>query len=172
MLTEVDLTLSDVSGDQDSDHYPWPFAIVPVFLNGHGPFPFGVEIGRGRTMLTEAVVRAIGIDPVAIPEKLTLKGQACSLDFPLLKLRSLAIGAAELREFDAMVWTSPKITWEPVQERMQGKAQPIVTVHSSSKEETAAVGPEYRGILGFDFLKSFKVTFDFQEKKLRIEYRR
>jgi hypothetical protein len=134
MLIEVDLTLSDVSGDQDPDQYPWPFAIVPVLLNDRGPFPFGVEIGRGRTMLTEAVVRAIGIDPVAITEKLTLKGQGCSLDFPLLKLRSLAIGAAELREFNAMVWTSPKITLEPEQEHLQGKAQPIVSVQSSAKK--------------------------------------
>lgn len=95
MLAEVDLTLQDVSGDQDE--FPWPFAIVPVLLNGHGPFPFGVEIGRGRTMLTEEVVRTIGIDPEAIPDKLTLKGEGCSLGFPLLKLASLAVGFAELK---------------------------------------------------------------------------
>jgi hypothetical protein len=169
MLAEVDLTLSDTSGDENSDGYPWPFAIVPVLLNGHGPFSFGVEIGRGRTLLSEDVVRAIGVDPVMIPKKITLKGQECSLDFSLLKLRSLAIGAAELREFDAMVWALPKAMREPEQECPQDISAPIVSVRPSHQEETAAVGPVWKGILGFDFLKFFKVTFDFPEKKLRIE---
>jgi hypothetical protein len=168
MLVEVELTLSDVSGGEDSDQYPWHSAVVPVHLNGRGPFPFGVEIARGRTMLWEPVVRAIGVDPVAIPEKLTLKGRGCNLDFPLLKLRSLAIGAAELREFDAMVWASPKINWEHQQERAQDTAAPMTSVQWPSQEKTAPVGPEW-GILGFDFLKFFKVTFDFPGKKLRIE---
>jgi len=154
MLAEVDLTLQNVSGDEDE--FPWPFAIVPVLLNGHGPFAFGVEIGRGRTMLTEAAVRAIGIDPAAIPEKLTLGGQGRSLDFPLIRLKSLAIGAAELREFHAMVW-GLGITWE------RGRSRSV------SQKEAAALQPEWMGIVGFDFLKSFNVTFDFPRKKLRLE---
>ena len=168
MLAEVDLTLQDVSGDQDD--FPWPFAIVPVLLNGHGPFPFAVEIGRGRTMLTEEVVRTIGIEPAAIPGKLTLKGEGCSLDFPLLKLTSLAIGSAALTEFDAMVWANPKITWEPEQQRKQEVAGPVVSVRSSSGAETTThSGPQWMGIVGFDFLKFFNVTFDFPRKKLRLK---
>jgi len=171
MLAEVDLTLSDISDDGDSDECPWPSAIVPVHLNGHGPFPFAVELQRGRTMLTEAVVRAIGVDPVVIPEKLTLKGQGCSLDFPLLKLKSLAIGAAEQKGFDAMVWLFPEIAWEPERPLREVKG-PIGNIRSSSQEEWAAKAakePNWKGILGFDFLKHFKVTFNFPEKKLRLE---
>ena len=110
-------------------------------------FPFGVEIGGGRTMLTETVVRAIGVGLVAIPGMLTLKGRGCSLDFPLLRLRSIAVGMAELREFDAMVWASPKVTSEPERDRPREIASPIESVPTSRQEETADLGPEWRGIL-------------------------
>jgi hypothetical protein len=167
MLAEVDLTLRDVAGDQDD--FPWPFAVVPVLLNGHGPFPFGVEIGRGRTMLTEEVVRTIGIDPAEIPDKLTLKGEGCSLDFPLLKLTSLAIGSAVLSEFDAMVWANPKINREPEQQRKKEVPEPVASVRCVSEAETTRSGPLWMGIVGFDFLKFFNVTFDFPRKKLRLK---
>jgi hypothetical protein len=167
MLAEVDLTLQDVSGGQDE--FAWPFAITPVFLEGHGPFPFGIEIGRGRTMLTEKVVRAIGIDPATIQEKITLKGQSCTLDFPLLRLKSLAIGSAEIRDFDVMVWGIPSITWETQRQEKTRIEAPIENVRPFDEEDITIHPQQWVGIIGFDFLKSFSLTFDFPGRKLRLQ---
>jgi hypothetical protein len=156
---EVSLGIADLSGQGDSEGEVWPFLTVPVFLNSKGPFSFGLEIPRGMSMVSEHVVRSLGIEPLALSE-LSLVGDA---KFPMLRLDSFSIGSAALRNFSVMVW--PGFGGSLSRDATQNVQRDTT---SKPENNSGLASQDWNGVVGFDFLRHFRVTLDFSAKKLSL----
>lgn len=115
--------------------------VVPVHLNGQGPFDFVLDTGATLTCVDQEVARRLGL-----PEARGMRGVGAGAggagQMRLVTLDSLRVGAARAEE---------------------------LTACALDLEHTARVGLEIDGLLGLNFLRSFRVTLDFEREVLHLE---
>lgn len=115
--------------------------VVPVHINGQGPFDFVLDTGATLTCVNEPLVADLNL-----PERSGRSGIASGLagsgQVQLVKIDSLRIG-----EVQAMDLTACAISLESLQQ----------------------ADLEVQGLLGLNFLKSFRMTLDFERETLRLE---
>lgn len=115
--------------------------VVPVHLNGHGPHQFVVDTGATLTCIDQALA-----DSLQLPEQQGVPGIAAGVggsgNVRLVTVDSLQIG--DTKAFD-------------------------LTACVIDLGELQNVGLDAEGLLGLNFLKSFRVTFDFDGRVLRLE---
>lgn len=114
--------------------------LVPVRINGQGPYDFILDTGATLTCVDAALARDL-----SLPEKRGIRGVAASVDaaspMELVELETLHVGSAVGEDILAC------------------------TVDLSNLEK---VGLSGRGLLGLNFLKHYRVTIDFDRGSLQL----
>jgi len=110
-----------------------PLVLVPAFVNGRGPHAFVLDTGASATVLSPGLAATLALETVAA-EPMT--GAGGMLQATVGRVGSLTVGAAELRDVTVMV------------------ADFIA-------ELGRVAGAPLDGILGYNFLRHFRVTLDY-----------
>jgi predicted aspartyl protease len=115
--------------------------IVPVHLNGQGPFRFVLDTGATLTCVEQRIARQL-----ELPEARGVTGVGAGVGaagrVQLLRLDSLRVGAARAEDLMAC---------------------------ALDLEHTGEVGLEIDGLLGLNFLRSFHKTLDFEREVLLLQ---
>ena len=117
-----------------------PLVLVPVRMNGDGPFHFAVDTGASTTVVSPELARQLGIRGARVA-KMTGGGGRLSGLFG--RTGPVGVGSAEVEEMDVVV--GPFLT--PLSE---------------------VVGTKLDGILGYNFLRRFRVTLDYPSARLGL----
>lgn len=115
--------------------------VVPVRVNGAGPFPFVLDTGATLTCVDEALVTELGLADA--PGAMAIGGTVRGLGrMRLVVLESVAVGEASVRD-------------------LQGCAVDLAPMQKA--------GLDVRGLLGLNFLKAYRLTVDFGASTVRLE---
>lgn len=113
-------------------------AIVPAYINGHGPFDFLVDTGTNTTLIDVQLAAELELEPVG---RISLRTLAGSETAPRYFLGSLTVGAHSLYRMPALALDMSKIH---------------------------RVDPRIRGMLGLDFLLEFAFLLDYGRKQIEL----
>lgn len=116
-------------------------AVVPVHVNGAGPFMFVIDTGSTRSIVSSALARELEAPAVA---RSTVVGSAGSEVGIVVRLASLAVGSA----------------------RVANVLAPVV-----DEARLSELGRGIRGLLGQDFLAAFNYTLDYRRARLTWDER-
>jgi predicted aspartyl protease len=115
-----------------------PLILVQVLVNDQGPFEFVLDTGTSRTMLSSELAAKMAIE-TSDDSPAAGGGLGGKIEIVKGKLRSLAVGNAVVREHAI-------------------GAGDFLAMLSD------AVGTKLDGIIGYNFLKEFRVTIDYPGK--------
>ena len=111
-------------------------ALVPVHVNGAGPFIFVLDTGSSRSIVSWALARELEAPAVARSQ---IVGSAGSQMGIVVRLASVAVGSARVADVLA----------------------PVV-----DESRLSELGRGIRGVLGQDFLAGFNYTLDYRRARL------
>ena len=114
--------------------------VVPVFVNQKGPYDFALDTGASRTVISLEVAAEFGLATEKISQ-LTAGGGTGTVS--RVQLNSLAVGAAR-------------------QENLAAAASDFLT------KLNAELGSNLQGIVGYDFLRHYRVTLDYPRGMLSL----
>jgi predicted aspartyl protease len=117
-----------------------PLILVPVEVNDQGPFEFILDTGAGTSLLSMELADRLKVKVLGSKEGQSAGG---AVSVSLAKVDSFAIGAARLPDIDVGI--------------------------VDLKQIGAAVGAKIDGDLGYNFLKSFRVSIDYEKCQLRLD---
>jgi predicted aspartyl protease len=117
--------------------------LIPVFINGQGPFELVLDTGATMTCLDQVLAERLRLPPRFAQPSVGL-GVAGSGQVPIVRLDSLRTGAVSATGVSACV---------------------LDLAHLK------ALGPKVDGLLGLNFLRSYRVTLDFPRNVARLEKR-
>jgi predicted aspartyl protease len=117
-----------------------PLILLPVAVNGEGPFGFILDTGAGTSLLSSELGQKLGIKVIGSKEGQSAGG---AVSVSLAKVDSLAIGSARLEDVD------------------------VGLVDLSHIGKT--VGAQIDGDLGHNFLKHFRITLDYRANEIRFD---
>jgi predicted aspartyl protease len=117
-----------------------PLILLPVEVNGEGPFEFILDTGAGTSLLSSELGQKLGIKVIGSKEGQSAGG---AVSVSLAKVKSLAVGSAKLSDVD------------------------VGLVDLSHIGKT--VGTKIDGDLGYNFLKHFRVTLDYRKNEIRFD---
>jgi predicted aspartyl protease len=118
-----------------------PLILVPACVSGQGPFQFIVDTGAGTCLLSPELAQRLRIKTTATKEGMGAGGK---ITVSLGRVDSLTIGDAKVQ-----------------------KAQ--VGITDEVYNLCAAVGAKIDGVIGYNYLKEFCLTVDYQAAALRLE---
>lgn len=121
-------------------HPSKPLILIPTFANDEGPFIFALDTGASSTVLSSEVAQMLGIESTGIPQ---MTGAGGAMQGSRGIVRSLAVGNARL-------------------ENLPVATADFLTMLSQ------IVKTKLDGIIGYNFLKEFKVTIDYPNETLRL----
>ena len=115
--------------------------VVPVSINGAGPFPFVLDTGATLTCIDETLVTELKLPDVrgAVAFGGGIRGLG---RMRLVVLESVALGGATVRD-------------------LQGCAVDLAPMRTA--------GLDVKGLLGLNFLKAYRLTVDFGTNIVRLE---
>jgi predicted aspartyl protease len=122
-------------------HPSKPLILLPVFVNDEGPYIFAVDTGASSTVVSPELASILGIQLTAIPH-LTGAGGAIQASSGMVK--SLAVGNARI-------------------ENLAFATADFLNMLSQ------VVMTKIDGIIGYNFLKQFKVTIDYPNETFRLD---
>jgi predicted aspartyl protease len=112
--------------------------LVPVHINGQGPFDFVLDTGATLTCVAQSTA-----EELELPRQRGIGGIGVGIGgaerIHLVRIDSLRIGATHALDMNACV---------------------VDLAH------VRVLGPTIRGLIGLNFLRSFRVTLDFQRNVL------
>lgn len=115
--------------------------VVPVRINGAGPFDFALDTGATLTCLDRALA-----DSLSLPDVQGIQGVGAGIGgggrVRLVRIDSLATGNARAEDLSACV---------------------------VDLSDIQAMGVEIDGLLGLNFVKEFRVTLDFDRNIMTLE---
>lgn len=117
-----------------------PLILLPVEINGEGPFDFILDTGAGTSLLSSELGQKLGIKIIGSKEGQSAGG---AVSVSLAKVDSLAVGSARLEDVD------------------------VGLVDLSHIGKT--VGAQIDGDLGYNFLKHFRITLDYRANEIRFD---
>jgi predicted aspartyl protease len=117
-----------------------PLVLVPVRMAGEGPFSFAVDTGASTTVVSPELARQLGIRGARVAKVTGGGGRLSGLSG---RTGPVGVGSAEVEEMDVVV--GPFLT--PLSE---------------------VVGTKLDGILGYNFLRRFRVTLDYPSARLGL----
>jgi len=115
--------------------------LVPVFINGQGPFDFVLDTGATLTCLDQRLVDRLEL-PTRRHGTAVGAGVEATGRLELVRLDSVRIGGAGASDLSGCV---------------------LDLAH------TRAIGVDIDGLVGLNFLRSFRVTLDFERDLLVLE---
>lgn len=117
-----------------------PLVMIPAFVNGRGPFAFAVDTGASATVLSPALADDLGIDR---GERTAMTGAGGMLQAAVARVTSLVVGGGAVDDL-------------------------AVVVSDFLGPIGQAVGTRVDGVVGYNFLREFKVTIDYPGAKLSL----
>jgi predicted aspartyl protease len=118
-----------------------PLVLVDVYANGRGPFQFAIDTGTSTTAIAPEVAQQLRIDGSPIGP-LTTGGSQVNVTAGNLK--SFQLGGARIDDL-------------------------VVVVADFFAMLSQAVGAKLDGIVGYNFLRNFRVVMDYPSEKFRLE---
>jgi predicted aspartyl protease len=118
-----------------------PLVLVDVYANGRGPFQFAIDTGTSTTAISPEAAQQLGIDSSPIGP-LTTGGSQVNVTAGNLK--SFQVGGARIDDL-------------------------VVVVADFFAMLSQAVGAKLDGIVGYNFLRNFRVVMDYPSEKFRLE---
>ena len=119
-----------------------PLLLLPVSVNGQGPFQFALDTGSSMTSISPELVTRLGMSTTAASGPGLGAGGALEVSFA--RASSLAVGSTAVADVD-------------------------VAVPSFFPMLSQAAGARLDGALGYNFLRRFRVTLDYPESAVRLE---
>ena len=117
-----------------------PLILLPVQVNGSGPFEFILDTGAGTSLLSSDLAKQLEMKIVGSKEGQSAGGKVA---VSLAKTDSLAVGEAKLHDVDVGIVDLAHI----------GKT----------------IGAKIDGDLGYNFLKQFRLTIDYCNCEVRLD---
>jgi len=117
-----------------------PLILLPVKINGAGPFDFILDTGAGTSLVSSELGHTLGIKVVGSKEGQSAGG---AVSVSLARLDTLEVGSAKLNDVD------------------------VGLVDLSHIGKT--VGAKIDGDLGYNFLKYFRITLDYRKNEIRFD---
>jgi predicted aspartyl protease len=117
-----------------------PLILVDVYINGHGPFQFAIDTGTSTTALTPQVAQQLGVEMSPVGPITT--GSA-RVGASAGNLKSFQVGGARI---DSM---------------------PVIVADFFGALSNA-VGTKLDGIVGYNFLRNYKVVIDYPGELLSL----
>ncbi|HEY6250423.1 MAG TPA: retropepsin-like aspartic protease [Candidatus Angelobacter sp.] len=124
-----------------SPHADNTLVVVPVFVNDKGPYDFVLDTGASRTAISLKMAAEFGL---AAEKIIPLTGGGGSVNASQVRLSSLRVGAAR-------------------QENLAAAASDFLT------QLNATLGTTLQGIVGYNFLRHYRVTLDYPRATLNLE---
>ncbi len=117
-----------------------PRIMVPVRVNGKGPFRFVLDTGASSTVLSEELSKSLGVS-----EEATKEGMSCTetVSVGLGSAGPVEIGTAKVEKLE------------------------VATMDFAHLRE--AVGTAIDGIVGYSFLGHFRLGIDYANRLLRLD---
>jgi predicted aspartyl protease len=119
-----------------------PLILLPVEVNGRGPYRFCLDTGTSMTAISPALAQVLGVPLTPGGRPGMAAGGRIAVSFG--RLQRLAVG--------------PHVS-----------SDISVTSADFFSPIAAACGAAIDGIVGYNFLKSFEVTIDYPSRSLRLE---
>ena len=113
--------------------------VVPVHLNGEGPFDFLLDTGTNSTVVSPALAARLRLRPSDGVTLITVAGQR---DVPRARLGRVEVGGRAAADVEALV---------------------------SGLEPLSDLDPRLCGVLGQNFLERFNYTLDYDGRSLEFE---
>lgn len=117
-----------------------PLILVPVEVNDHGPFEFILDTGAGTSLLSTELAEKLKVTVLGSKQGQSAGG---AISVSLAKIDSLAVGTARLADVDVGI--------------------------VDLKHVGATIGARIDGDLGYNFLKTFRISIDYEKYQLRFE---
>jgi len=117
-----------------------PLVVVPVFVNEKGPYDFALDTGASSTAISLELAAEFGL----ATEKIPLVGCGGSVPASRVRLSSLTVGASR-------------------QENLTAAASDFLAALN------AALGTKLQGIVGYNFLRHYRVRLDYPRAALSLE---
>lgn len=118
-----------------------PLILIDAFVNGRGPFQFAIDTGTSTTALSAELARELHLQ-TALIGPVTTGGVPLTLSAS--RVGSLRVGKSEAREVDVIVGD-------------------FLTMLSE------AAGAKLDGIIGYNFLRNYRVVIDYPNEQFRLE---
>lgn len=115
-----------------------PLVLVGAFVDGKGPYTFAVDTGASMTSVSPELASALGIEA---RENVSMTGAGGMLQAAVGRVASLAVGAASLENLSVVVSDFLEMIGH-------------------------AVGGRLDGVVGYNFLRRFRVTIDYPNSML------
>lgn len=121
-----------------------PIILVDAKVNGKGLFNFAVDTGASGTVISKQTAEKLGVSENGATSK---KGHCCSgeIDASLVAVESVEVGDTKVRDIQVA----------------------IVDLSAISK----AVGANLEGIIGYNFMKDYRVVIDYPNSAISFEKR-
>lgn len=117
-----------------------PLILLPVEVNDHGPFEFILDTGAGTSLLSTELAEKLKVKVLGSKQGQSAGG---AVSVSLAKVDSVAVGTARLTDLDVGI--------------------------VDLKQIGAVVGARIDGDLGYNFLKSFRISIDYEKSQLRFD---
>ena len=117
-----------------------PLILVQAHLNGRGPFQFAVDTGTSTTAISPQLARDLNLRQAIIPPVTTGGAQ---INVSAARIESFAVDGASLRDMDVIVGDFLEML-------------------------STVIGVQLNGIIGYNFLKLYKVVIDYPNKTLAL----
>lgn len=117
-----------------------PLILLPVHVNGQGPFDFILDTGAGTSLLSSELSKQLQVKVVSSKEGQSAGGK---VSVSLAKVDSLAVAEAKVDDVDVGIVDLSHI----------GKT----------------IGAKIDGDLGYNFLKHFRIAIDYRECVIRFD---
>jgi predicted aspartyl protease len=118
-----------------------PLILVPVYVDGKGPYEFILDTGAYRCLLSPELSSSIGIRPQSQQQATGVGG---SIKISTARVTSLAVGTATQKNLE-------------------------VAITDELSRLGDAVHSKVDGVLGSNFLKDFRVALDYQRDVVRFD---
>jgi predicted aspartyl protease len=117
-----------------------PLILIPVEVNDHGPFDFILDTGAGTSLLSTQLADKIKVKVLGSKQGQSAGG---AVSVSLAKAGSVSVGEARLTDVDVGI---------------------VDLSHIGT-----AVGARIDGDLGYNFLRHFRISIDYEKSQLRFD---
>jgi predicted aspartyl protease len=118
-----------------------PLVLLDVHANGRGPFQFAIDTGTSTTAIAPEVARQLDLQGAPMGP---LNTGAAHVQVTAGRLQSFQVGGARVDDL-------------------------VVVVADFFAMLSQAVGAKLDGIVGYNFLRNFRVVIDYPSEKFRLE---
>ncbi|MBI1729075.1 aspartyl protease family protein [Candidatus Acetothermia bacterium] len=119
-------------------HPAKPLILVPTLVNGKGPYQFALDTGASTTVISPELAQNLSIKSTSAA---AMTGGGGKVQAAIGRVESLAVGGAKVEDLPVMV------------------ADFLVML-------SQATGSKLDGIIGYNFLKEFRVTLDYPNERV------